>query len=148
MTLLFQKLKLIWTSFDILFQFVCSSACSGPTWFRVFFGKFPSLTAGQEMSTGADDESPQYFHFSCHFNPFHTVATHSIYIHFSISSHLFLGLPSGPFRWCFPVKLLPCSMFLLIQTNKQTPWSESASELYRPSDRRLSAKWLPTFAKE
>jgi hypothetical protein len=26
-----------------------------------------------------------------------------------------------------------------IQT-KQTPWSESASELYRPSDRRLSAK--------
>jgi hypothetical protein len=33
------------------------------------------------------------------------------------------------------------------KTNKkQTLWSESASELYRPSDRRLSAKWLPTFA--
>jgi CBS-domain-containing membrane protein len=30
--------------------------------------------------------------------------------------------------------------------NKKTPWSESASELYRPSDRRLSAKCLPTFA--
>jgi hypothetical protein len=30
--------------------------------------------------------------------------------------------------------------------NKKIPWSESASELYRPSDRRLSAKWLPTFA--
>jgi hypothetical protein len=29
---------------------------------------------------------------------------------------------------------------------KQTPWPESASELYRPSDRRFSAKWLPTFA--
>jgi hypothetical protein len=28
----------------------------------------------------------------------------------------------------------------------KAPWSESASELYRPSDRRLSAKWLPTFA--
>jgi hypothetical protein len=28
---------------------------------------------------------------------------------------------------------------------KNTPWSESASELYQPSDRRLSAKWLPTF---
>jgi hypothetical protein len=28
----------------------------------------------------------------------------------------------------------------------QTPWSESASELYRPSDRRLSAKLVPTFA--
>jgi hypothetical protein len=25
-------------------------------------------------------------------------------------------------------------------TKKKTPWSESASELYRPSDRRLSAK--------
>jgi hypothetical protein len=29
---------------------------------------------------------------------------------------------------------------------KKTPWSESASEPYRPSDLRLSAKWLPTFA--
>jgi hypothetical protein len=29
---------------------------------------------------------------------------------------------------------------------KKTPWSESASELHRPSDRRLSTKWLPTFA--
>jgi hypothetical protein len=29
--------------------------------------------------------------------------------------------------------------------NKITPWSESASELYRPSDRRLSAKLVPTF---
>jgi hypothetical protein len=29
---------------------------------------------------------------------------------------------------------------------KLTPWSESASKLYRPSDRRLSAKWLSTFA--
>jgi hypothetical protein len=27
-----------------------------------------------------------------------------------------------------------------------TPWFESASELYRPNDRHLSAKWLPTFA--
>jgi hypothetical protein len=32
------------------------------------------------------------------------------------------------------------------KTNKQTPWSESESELYRPSDCRLLAKWLPTFA--
>jgi hypothetical protein len=29
---------------------------------------------------------------------------------------------------------------------KQTPWSESTSELYRPSDRRLSVKLVPTFA--
>jgi hypothetical protein len=29
---------------------------------------------------------------------------------------------------------------------KQTPWSESESELYRLSDRRLSAKLVPSFA--
>jgi hypothetical protein len=29
---------------------------------------------------------------------------------------------------------------------KKTPWPESASELYHPSDRRLSAKLVPTFA--
>jgi hypothetical protein len=29
---------------------------------------------------------------------------------------------------------------------KQTPWPESASELYRPSNRRLSAKLVPTLA--
>jgi hypothetical protein len=29
---------------------------------------------------------------------------------------------------------------------KYSIWSESASEIYRPSDRRLSAKWLSTFA--
>jgi hypothetical protein len=28
----------------------------------------------------------------------------------------------------------------------QTPWPESVSELYQPSDRRLSAKLVPTFA--
>jgi hypothetical protein len=28
----------------------------------------------------------------------------------------------------------------------QTRWSESASELYRPSDHRLSVKLVPTFA--
>jgi hypothetical protein len=32
------------------------------------------------------------------------------------------------------------------QKNKQTRWPESESELYRPSDRRLSAKLVPTFA--
>jgi hypothetical protein len=29
---------------------------------------------------------------------------------------------------------------------KKTPWAESVSELYRPSDRRLSPKLVPTFA--
>jgi hypothetical protein len=32
------------------------------------------------------------------------------------------------------------------RTNKiQTPWPESSSELNRPSNRRLSAKLVPTF---
>jgi hypothetical protein len=30
--------------------------------------------------------------------------------------------------------------------SKKTAWPESASELCRPSDRRLSAKLVPTFA--
>jgi hypothetical protein len=37
-----------------------------------------------------------------------------------------------------------CILFPLVSPDKnkkkQTPWSESASELYRPSDRRLSTK--------
>jgi hypothetical protein len=33
-----------------------------------------------------------------------------------------------------------------IHKNKQTPWFQSASELYRPSDRRLSAKLVPNLA--
>jgi hypothetical protein len=32
------------------------------------------------------------------------------------------------------------------KTNRQTPWTESASELYRHCDRRLLAKLVPNFA--
>jgi hypothetical protein len=32
------------------------------------------------------------------------------------------------------------------RNKKETPWHESASELYRPSHRRLSAKLVPIFA--
>jgi hypothetical protein len=35
---------------------------------------------------------------------------------------------------------------LFVISNKKTPWPESASELYRPSDRCLSVKLVPTFA--
>jgi hypothetical protein len=34
----------------------------------------------------------------------------------------------------------------ILYKQKQTPWPESVSELYRPSDRCLSAKLVPTFA--
>jgi hypothetical protein len=40
----------------------------------------------------------------------------------------------------------PISLRWITKLN-YTPWSESASELYRPSDRRLSAKLVPTFAE-
>jgi hypothetical protein len=33
-----------------------------------------------------------------------------------------------------------------INTKLKTPWPESVSELYRPRDRRFSAKLVPTFA--
>jgi hypothetical protein len=39
------------------------------------------------------------------------------------------------------IYLVPCSIIY-----KKTPWTYPASELYRPSDRRLSAKFVPTFA--
>jgi hypothetical protein len=37
-------------------------------------------------------------------------------------------------------------IIIIILINKKTPWSESASELYRPRDRRLSAQLVPTIA--
>jgi hypothetical protein len=37
-------------------------------------------------------------------------------------------------------------VLIIIKKKKKTPWLESASELYRPSDRRLSVKLVPTFA--
>jgi hypothetical protein len=36
--------------------------------------------------------------------------------------------------------------FMIWNLTKKTPWPEPASELYRQSDRRLSAKVVPTFA--
>jgi hypothetical protein len=41
----------------------------------------------------------------------------------------------------------PCTTHVNKQKqNKHTLWPESASELYRPNDSRLSAKLVPTFA--
>jgi CBS-domain-containing membrane protein len=33
-----------------------------------------------------------------------------------------------------------------LRLQKQTPWPQSANELYRPSDRSLSTELVPTFA--
>jgi hypothetical protein len=49
-----------------------------------------------------------------------------------------------------PCRIASCRHFWDLTAQElfeeKTPWSESASDLYRPSDRRLSAKRLPTFA--
>jgi hypothetical protein len=37
-------------------------------------------------------------------------------------------------------------ILLLLHYHKETPWPESANELYRPGDHRFSAKLVPTFA--
>jgi hypothetical protein len=37
-------------------------------------------------------------------------------------------------------------LYVFILKAKKTPWPESTSELYRPSDHWLSAKSVPTFA--
>jgi hypothetical protein len=48
---------------------------------------------------------------------------------------------------CLTVVPLTCLLvYFLKRLLKKTPWPESASELYQPSDHRLSAKILPTFA--
>jgi hypothetical protein len=53
-----------------------------------------------------------------------------------------IHLSQDTIQWCSSVdNVRHCHV-----PNKQTPWSESASELYRPSDSRLWAKLVPTFA--
>jgi hypothetical protein len=44
--------------------------------------------------------------------------------------------------------MLPADTLRYNKAKKKTkpPWPESAIELYRPNDRRLSAKLVPTFA--
>jgi hypothetical protein len=44
-----------------------------------------------------------------------------------------------------PMPMRVGHLFRVNLPDKQTLWPESASELYRPSDRRLSAKLKPTF---
>jgi hypothetical protein len=36
-------------------------------------------------------------------------------------------------------------LLIIINKTKQTPWPDSANELYRPSDHRSSEKLVPTF---
>jgi hypothetical protein len=58
---------------------------------------------------------------------------------------------NGRHLYCAPP--LSTSIFFSVQSSlpnkrKQTPWPQSSSELYRPSERRLSAKLMPSFEEE
>jgi hypothetical protein len=68
--------------------------------------------------------------------------------HHTISTVEHLGDRVKSLAEISPLSLLKNIRFhlLIFQGEKKTPWSESARELYRPRDRRVSAKWLPTFA--
>jgi hypothetical protein len=48
-------------------------------------------------------------------------------------------------RWN-PISVMQQEMIVVSYYKKQSPWPESASELYQPSDRHLSAKLVQTFA--
>jgi hypothetical protein len=50
------------------------------------------------------------------------------------------------YYYCCRSTIIILSLLVVVLFLTLTPWPESASELYRPSDRRLSAKLVPTFA--
>jgi CBS-domain-containing membrane protein len=71
-----------------------------------------------------------------------TIPTHMIY-------YIYVQQQRNKFRGLSPRANYTDShdiLYIRTTTNKQIPWPESASELCRPSDRRLSAKLVPTFA--
>jgi hypothetical protein len=68
----------------------------------------------------------------------HLIETRVFNLRYSL--HNTVSNPIGP-NFIFLV-FMDCFSF----GNLLSPWLESASELYRPSDRRLSAKLMPTFA--
>jgi hypothetical protein len=47
---------------------------------------------------------------------------------------------------CLRIRTSGGALVNMLLNLKETPWLESASDLYRPNDRRLTAKLVPTFA--
>jgi hypothetical protein len=69
--------------------------------------------------------------------------SHVLHVVFYNQCDLTLGVTTvnkmlTSFKTCYYVKVV--ARFILKIIKKEPPWSESASELYGPSDRRLSAK--------
>jgi hypothetical protein len=90
-------------------------------------------------------------------NPFQEACTCSAEVHCHVRKWLSLVPTAGEsntgqiFIDCFKIQLLCPHPHLgftkILFSFKQAPWPESASELYLPSDRRLSVKLVPTFAE-
>jgi hypothetical protein len=57
------------------------------------------------------------------------------------TTNMFIATRNYGFTWLY----IPWTFTAVTNKQKQTPWPESASELYRPRDHRLSAKLMPTF---
>jgi hypothetical protein len=71
------------------------------------------------------------------------VLTHSTDVTLTVARISFIYDPPGEY---FKQEFQDLEVFCCNKKKKKTQWSEPASELYRPSDRRFSAKWLTAFA--
>jgi hypothetical protein len=89
---------------------------------------------------------PKLFHFACTRNKLFGVKKERT--DHPGTDHVEMKSPQGPQKFFLHVSYSGMMVTTSVGTGNffLTPWSESASELYRPSDRRLSAKWLPTCA--
>jgi hypothetical protein len=79
-----------------------------------------------------------FFYFALHVTDLSELQIRKYSLRVNIRTHKTYTCKVNTFLAC-------SSHHISFPLKKKTPWSESANELYRPSDRRLSAKWLPTF---
>jgi hypothetical protein len=60
---------------------------------------------------------------------------------------MYVGVGQDSSGACTATYRICCALwFSKSRQSKQTPWPETASELYRPGDRRMSAELVPNFA--
>jgi hypothetical protein len=105
---------------------------------RIWAYSYLKTVFGKEFLVIVLEESNRYCHM-------HHLIPSLCWFHLVIlASHFLLNLESCLFGRCFRFQSQNKTLNSLFL--KKTPWSESTSELYRPSDRRLSAKLVKTFA--
>jgi hypothetical protein len=86
-----------------------------------------------------------FFRYSISFFCHRTALALPLSLNYSYSNILLLPLGNGSWRGWGGATNISWLKFICTFWHK-TQWSQSASKLYRPSDRRLSAKLVPTFA--